>query len=70
MNLLIRFEDRSGALERMLVDDGWHYRWGCYQHPEVKDEQAARMRLSRLGLLTSGRLQVDFLRPRFLFPFS
>jgi hypothetical protein len=49
--------------------DAWTYRWGCYRHPEVRDEKKARHRLLDLGLHTSRWLQIDFIRDDFLYPF-
>jgi hypothetical protein len=49
------------ALER----DGWRQRDVTaskveMSHPEIRDEEAARTRLSQLGLLTSNKLRIHF----------
>jgi hypothetical protein len=60
-------------LKRILLADGWTLDAELTdtvlaEHPSVDDEAAARSRLHRLGLLTSGRLRINFLptsrRPR------
>jgi hypothetical protein len=52
-------------LRKTLLRDGWRMEAEDpdslhISHPEVPDEQAARDRLSRLGLLTSARLRIAF----------
>jgi hypothetical protein len=62
---LLRPDDFRTALRK----DGWVIRATAKEkeldatHPEVNDESAARARLNRLGLLTSGFLRIEF-RPR------
>lgn len=64
MNLL-RPEDFRATLR----NDGWTLLETAKEeeldatHPEVTDETAARVRLGRLGLLTSGLIRIEF-RPR------
>jgi hypothetical protein len=65
----ILFEPFRGHVElvRILRADGWTLvAWRddavLAEHPGVADEVAARSRLHHLGLLTSGRLRIDFLR--------
>jgi hypothetical protein len=53
-------------LKRILQTDGWTLESGqddavLAEHAGVTDEAAARSRLDRLGLLTSGRLRIVFL---------
>ena len=65
MNLL-RWPDDFRAV---LRNDGWVILGGRKEeeveatHPQVKDEGAARVRLNRLGLLTSGSVRIEF-RPQ------
>ena len=64
MNLL-----RPDNFRATLRKDGWAILAAANQdeldttHPEVRDENAARIRLDRLGMLTSGSLRIEF-RPR------
>jgi hypothetical protein len=57
---------RHVKLKQILQADGWTLDAGrdntvLAKHPSVADEAAARSRLHRLGLLTSGQLRIDFL---------
>jgi hypothetical protein len=50
-----------------LRSDGWELESAegggvCARHPRVPDEEAARSRLTDLGLLTSSQLRINFLR--------
>jgi hypothetical protein len=50
----------------LLQADGWTLEAGrgdavVAEHSGLADEAAARSRLDRLGLLTSGQLRIDFL---------
>jgi hypothetical protein len=63
------FQPLRGRVElrRILEADGWTLEAGwddtlLAEHPAVADEAAARSRLHHLGLLTSGRLRIEFLR--------
>jgi hypothetical protein len=55
----------SEELRRLLSHDGWTLESSqelalCVSHPQVADQEQARHRLDRLGLLTSGRLRIEF----------
>jgi hypothetical protein len=68
MDLHIRPRGDATEVCATLRDDGWALvtqTGGALlaSHPDVPDEAAARHRLQRLGLLTSGALQIEF-RPR------
>jgi hypothetical protein len=59
---------RSESILVALREDGWRVESGpgvavCARHPRVPDENAARRRLQRLGLLTSGSLRIEFCHP-------
>jgi hypothetical protein len=65
MKLHLRFLRQAGKLRETFEDDGWQLasesnEWLFADHPEVPDEPAARSRLNRLGLLTSGSLHIEF----------
>jgi hypothetical protein len=65
VNVRIVFLQSAGLLQEALRNDGWQLSDGpaghCdASHPEVRDQQAARSRLARLGLLTSARLRINF----------
>jgi len=70
MNLL-----RPDDFRATLRKDGWTLLATAKKeeldatHPEVRDENAARIRLDRLGLLTSGSLRIEF-RPRRRMEFA
>jgi len=55
----------SEKLLGLLSHDGWALESSqelalCVSHPQVADQEQARHRLDRLGLLTSGRLRIEF----------
>jgi hypothetical protein len=65
MNIHIRFLRQPDALRETLRQDGWELRTGpddqfSVEHSEVQDENAARNRFHRLGLLTSPSVWIDF----------
>ena len=65
MQTRIDFLRTPGQLEQILRKDGWQLQAGSetvrnFKHPDVPDQDAARTRLYRLGLLTSGAVRVDF----------
>ena len=67
MKLQLRFLSQRGRLQETLHNDGWqleHARDEAVyaRHPQVADEGAARTRLYRLGLLTSGALYIEFIK--------
>jgi hypothetical protein len=73
MNLRVQLLRHPSDLEKALRDDGWLLEPGpsdsfCLRHSEVPDEGAARRRLYRLGLLTSGALRIELLGPSPLRP--
>ena len=56
---------QAQAVRDLLLADGWEVEAGpehslLLTHRDVPDEEAARGRLDRLGLLTSPSLRVDF----------
>src|SRR5262249_15910786 len=66
MQILLRCLWTWAELPQILRADGWLLRQlpdGAVlaECPDVTDEQEARLRLLRLGLLTSNRLRLDFL---------
>jgi hypothetical protein len=66
MNVHINFRRWPGEFRAMLAKDGWVILTAESQdeldatHPQVSDEDAARIRLHRLGLLTSPSVRIDF----------
>jgi hypothetical protein len=66
MNVHMSFLRWSRRFRAILVDDGWVISTEKSQdeldatHPEVGDQDAARIRLYRLGLLISHSLHIDF----------
>ena len=67
MRVHLRFLQRREPIEESLRLDGWqlerHQDDGVTaQHPLVKDEAAARIRLQKLGLLISASVYIDFIR--------
>ena len=66
MNVHISFLRCSGDFRAILVKDGWAILTAESRdeldatHPEVGDQDAARIRLYRLGLLVSHWLRIDF----------
>jgi hypothetical protein len=67
MKVHLRFLRQAGQLQEALRNDGWHLEREkdeslFARHPLVRDEVAARNRLNRLGLLTSGSVCIEFRR--------
>ena len=67
MRVHLRFLRRRELIQEALRVDGWqlerdHDDGVTAQHPLVKDETAARIRLQELGLLTSAAVYIEFLR--------
>jgi len=66
MNVHMTFLRWFGKFRAILVRDGWVILGAERQdeldatHPQVGDEGTARIRLHRLGLLTSRSLRIDF----------
>jgi hypothetical protein len=55
----------SADLRAYLEAHGWRLDEGddnhfTARHPNAEDQPAARQKLNRLGLLTSGRLRIEF----------
>jgi hypothetical protein len=68
--MIVRVEllGQAEAVRDLLLADGWEVESGpehslLISHPGVPDEEAARERLDRLGLLTSPSLRIDFEPP-------
>src|SRR5262249_9051840 len=66
MRVLFQSLRECPELRRILQTDGWKLEGVpndalLGEHPAVSDEEAARGRLHRLGLLTSGRFRIQFL---------
>src|SRR5262245_45448937 len=73
MRVLLRPLRACPDLPRALRTDGWRLEGGpdeaiLTEHPRVADEEAARSRLHRLGLLTSGAVRIEFLPAPWLSP--
>ena len=69
MRLHLRFLRKKELIQEALRADGWQLereRDDCIsaQHPLVKDEITARIRLQDLGLLTSASVYIQFIRAR------
>jgi hypothetical protein len=64
MRVEIRFLRRADSLKQVLQKDGWKLVQHMATHPDVRDEQSARNRLSDIGLLTSPSVRIDFERAR------
>jgi hypothetical protein len=67
MKVHLRFLRRAGELQEAFHNDGWQMERGADEsllarHPQVPDEEAARSRLYRLGVLTSRCLSIEFER--------
>ena len=67
MRIHLRFLRRRELIEEALRADGWQLerdRDDCVtaQHPLVKDEASARIRLQELRLLTSASVYIEFIR--------
>jgi len=65
MDILIRVLQGSDAVPLRLRKDGWQLRLAANDsflacHPSVADEPQARLRLQKLGLLTSRALRIEF----------
>jgi hypothetical protein len=67
MNIRFNLLRSASVFEATLRRDGWVISTLNDEidatHPEVSDEEAARSRLHRLGLLTSGSLRIEFSPP-------
>jgi len=64
----VRLLEHAEAVQVLLLRDGWTVESQAdgsltISHPQVPDEQAARDRLDRLGLLTSPAVRLDFEPP-------
>ena len=75
MRLRLRFLRRRELIQESLRADGWQLvRQGDNQvtaeHPLVKDETTARIRLQDLGLLTSAALYIEFIRSQNADPIT
>jgi hypothetical protein len=75
MRILFRPQRPWQDLRRILLSDGWTLEGSTdgvivAEHPHVGDEPAARSRLHRIALLTSGRLRIEFLPRRASPPTS
>jgi hypothetical protein len=67
MRVHLRFLRRRELIQEALRVDGWQLERDrddgvTAQHPLVKDETAARIRLHELGLLTSASVYIEFFR--------
>ena len=68
MNIHMNFLRSPADFRSILTEDGWVIRAAEKSdeveatHPQVADEDAARIRLHRLGLLTSRCLRIEFRR--------
>jgi hypothetical protein len=67
MRVYIQFPHPETSLRQSLLRDGWTLEveeetdlW--ISHAQVEDEQQARSRLHRLGLLLSSRIRIEFHR--------
>jgi hypothetical protein len=64
MRVHIEVLRRPDACREVLQQDGWRLQGGedsfSATHPGAPDEDSARQRLLRLGLLTSAWLRIDF----------
>jgi hypothetical protein len=66
--MFVRLEllNQANGIQEQLARDGWKLErqadenW-LARHLSVQDEPAARLRLAHLGLLTSGRLRIQFI---------
>jgi hypothetical protein len=63
----VYFETVGGSadLRELLESHGWRLDEGegnhfTARHTDAEDQPAARQKLDRLGLLTSGRLRIEF----------
>ena len=75
MRLRLRFLRRSELIQESLRADGWQLvrqrdNQVTAEHPLVKDEATARIRLQELGLLTSGALYIEFIRSKIADPIT
>ena len=65
MHLRVQTLRESDQVKQIFAADGWRVEQAHpdtlrVRHPEVTDRMAARVRLDRLGLLTSTCCQIDF----------
>jgi hypothetical protein len=68
MQVSIQILRDDQSVRAVLQKDGWHLQSEersdamSARHPEVKEEKAARQRLSHLGLLTCRTCRIEFQR--------
>jgi hypothetical protein len=65
MDVHVEVVGRAGDLRALLEENGWGLKEGVPNHftathPDVSDQPMARSRLHKIGLLTSGRLRIEF----------
>ena len=65
--IYLQFLGESKAIQETLQNDGWKLQWESEdsitaQHPLVQDEVAGRNRLHHLGLLTTRRARIEFIK--------
>jgi hypothetical protein len=75
MRLRLRFLRRTELIQESLRADGWQLvrqrdNQVTAEHPLVKDEASARIRLQDLGLLTSAALYIEFIRSKTADPIT
>jgi len=75
MRLRLRFLRRTELIQESLRADGWQLvrqrdSQVTAEHPLVKDEATARIRLQDLGLLTSAALYIEFIRSKNVGPIT
>ena len=75
MRLRLRFLRRKELIQESLRADGWELvrqrdNQVTAEHPLVKDEASARIRLQDLGLLTSAALYIEFIRSKTADPIT
>ena len=75
MRLRLRFLRRKELVQESLRADGWQLvrqrdNQVTAEHPLVKDEATARIRLQDLGLLTSAALYIEFIRSKTADPIT
>ena len=75
MRLRLRFLRRTELIQESLRADGWQLvrqrdNQVTAEHPLVKDEATARIRLQDLGLLTSAALYIEFIRSKTADPIT
>ena len=75
MRVCLRFLRRKELIQESLRADGWQLvrqrdNQVTAEHPLVKDEASARIRLQDLGLLTSAALYIEFIRSKTADPIT